>query len=251
MTQDLKEARKICLRLAHKAQDGNLQSAFSSIDMLWTLENKIMNADDIIILSKGQSTLALYAVLIQNGTYFEEEFDNIGKYGGKYSIQVDITKGIKGVYNSAGALGHGLPFACGIAMAKKVKGESGRVFVLVGDGELNEGTMWESFLIAERFKLDNLWIIVDNNSSHSIYSLEKKFKSFALSSRTLWEGNSEFCCENFINTLYKKDKYRAKALIMNTQRGYGCPSMMNGPKWFHRAPNDEELAQLSKEIDEQ
>jgi transketolase len=250
MTQDLKETRKICLRLAHKAQDGNLQSAFSSIDMLWALENKIMNVDDIIILSKGQSTLALYAVLIQNGTYWEEEFDNIGKYGGKYSIQVDITKDIRGVYNSAGALGHGLPFACGIAMAKKVKKESGRVFVLVGDGELNEGTMWESCLIAERFKLDNLWIIVDNNSSHDIPFLAEKFTAFSLLNRKILAGNNITSCADTINNIYPNSE-QVKAIVINTRRGYGCPSMMNGPKWFHRAPNDAELAQLSKEIDEQ
>jgi len=125
MIQDLKEARKICLRLSNKAQDGNLQSAFSSMEILWVLKNKIMSNDDILILSKGQSTLALYAILIQNGTYFEEEFDNIGQYGSKYSVQADVTKHIKGIYNSAGAVGHGLPFACGIEIAKKVKIESG------------------------------------------------------------------------------------------------------------------------------
>ena len=250
MTQDLKEARKICLRLAHKAQDGNLQSAFSSMEILWMLENNVMNKDDIIILSKGQSTLALYAVLIQNGTYFEEEFDNIGKYGGKYSIQVDTTKNIKGMYNSAGALGHGLPFACGIAIAKKVKKEPGRVFVLTGDGEFNEGTMWESCLIAERFKLDNLWIIVDNNSSHNLGYLEEKFAAFALQGMTFTEGNDLNLLYNGI-TLLSHNVQGAKAIIANTQRGYGCPSIMRGQKWFHRAPNDEELSLLSKEIDEQ
>jgi len=250
MTQDLKEARKICLRLAHKAQDGNLQSAFSSMEILWMLENNVMNKDDIIILSKGQSTLALYAVLIQNGTYFEEEFDNIGKYGGKYSIQVDTTKNIKGMYNSAGALGHGLPFACGIAMAKKVKKESGRVFVLTGDGEFNEGTMWEACLIAERFKLNNLWIVVDNNSSHDLGHLGEKFAAFTISGITLTEGNNLNLLNNAVD-LVACNKQEAKAIIANTQRGYGCPSIMRGPKWFHRAPNDEELSLLSKEIDEQ
>jgi transketolase N-terminal domain/subunit len=99
MTQDLKEARKICLRLANKAQDGNLQSAFSSMEIVWALENGIMNSDDMLILSKGQSTLALYSVLIQKGTYLEEDFDNIGRWGSRYSIQADMTRGIKGVHN--------------------------------------------------------------------------------------------------------------------------------------------------------
>lgn len=250
MTQDLKEARKICLRLAHKAQDGNLQSAFSSMEIIWALENNIMDENDVLILSKGQSTLALYSVLIQNGTCLEEEFDTIGQYESKYSIQADVTKHIKGVYNSAGALGHGLPFACGIAMAKKVKNEKGRAFVLTGDGEFNEGTMWESCLIAERFKLDNLWIIVDHNQSHNIHWLEDKFDAFTLESRTLSEGHSV----NFINNIIvsiSHSRYKAKAIVVCTQRGYGCPSIMNGPKWFHRAPNDEELTLLSKEIDEQ
>jgi transketolase len=250
MTQDLKEARKICLRLAHKAQDGNLQSAFSSMEILWTLENIVMNSNDILILSKGQSTLALYAILIQNGTYFEEEFDNIGKYGGKYSIQVDITKHIKGVWNSAGALGHGLPFACGIAMTKKVKKETGRVFVLTGDGEFNEGTMWEACLMAERFNLDNLWIIVDHNSSHNVNWLEEKFAYFNLISRTLIDGHDRNHLKNIVDSI-SYNEHSARAIIVHTQRGYGCPSMMDGPKWFHKAPNDEELFLLSKEIDKQ
>ena len=248
--QDLKEARKICLRLANKAQDGNLQSAFSSIDILWTLENKIMDSDDIVILSKGQSTLALYAVLIQNGTYFEEEFDNIGKYGSRYSIQADVTKNIRGIHNSAGALGHGLPFACGIAMAKKIKKEPGRVFVITGDGEFNEGTMWESCLIADRFYLDNLWVIVDNNASHDVCLFEDKFTSFRLTSRTVVQGNDPDSCEKIIDGLHYTSN-RSRAIIVNTQRGYGCPSMMKGQTWFHKAPSDEELASLSKEIDEQ
>jgi len=249
MIQELKEARKICLRLAHKAQDGNLQSAFSSMEILWTLENKVMNSDDVLILSKGQSTLALYAVLIQNGTYLEEEFDSIGQYGSKYSIQVDITKHIKGTHNSAGALGHGLPFACGIALAKKVKKEKGRIFVITGDGEFNEGTMWESCLIAERFRLDNLWIIIDNNSSHNIKSFEEKFEAFGALKIYVWGGNNPIICEKTIHNI--PDNTRTKAIIVYTQRGFGCPSMMEGQKWFHRAPNDEELSLLSKEIDAQ
>ena len=250
MTQDLKEARKICLRLANRAQDGNLQSAFSSMEILWTLKNHVMNDNDVLILSKGQSTLALYAVLIQNGTYFEEELDSIGQCGNRYSIQADMTKNIKGVHNSAGALGHGLPFACGIAMAKKVKKEPGRVFVLTGDGEFNEGTMWESCLIAEQYQLDNLWIIVDNNRSHNILCLEDKFTAFTLLSRTLSEGNNTDHLKDIIDSM-SHSSHKAKAIIANTQRGYGCPSMMKGPKWFHRAPDNEELAVLSKEVDEQ
>ena len=250
MTPELKEARKICLRLSNKAQDGNLQSAFSSMEILWTLENQVMNDDDVIILSKGQATLALYAILIQKGMYPESEFDTIGQYGSKYSIQVDITKNIKGVYNSAGALGHGLPFACGVAMAKKIKNEKGRVFVLVGDGEFNEGTMWESCLVAERFKLDNLWIIVDHNKSHTMQALCYKFSAFSLAGTLLSEGNDAHYIQRAIDDLSYCTS-GAKVIVAITQRGYGCLSMINGPKWFHRAPNDEELVLLSKEIDEQ
>jgi transketolase len=250
MTQGLKEARKICLKLSNKAQDGNLQSAFSSMEIIWTLQNRIMNSEDILILSKGQSTLALYSVLVQNGTYFEEDFNTIGQYGSRYSIQADMSKHIQGISNSAGALGHGLPFACGRAMAKKVKKEPGRVFVLTGDGEFNEGTMWESCLIAERFKLDNLWIIVDDNQSHDIPGLKEKFTAFDLFSQTVPEGNNPDYLKKIIDSIpHNWDK--AKALIVRTQRGYGCPSMMTGPKWFHRAPNNEELVLLSKEVDEQ
>jgi transketolase len=122
--------------------------------------------------------------------------------------------------------------------------------VLTGDGEFNEGTMWESCLIAERFELDNLWIIVDNNLSHDIPNLEKKFAAFNIASRTLFEGNNPEHLENIMNSM-SHDVHKTKVIIAHTQRGYGCPSMLNGPKWFHRAPNDEELPLLCKEVDEQ
>jgi transketolase len=135
-------------------------------------------------------------------------------------------------------------------MAKKVKNEHGRVFVLTGDGEFNEGTMWESCLVAERFKLGNLWIIIDNNQSHDIPDLGKKFAAFSLSSTTLAEGNDPIHLKNTMDGM-SHNKHEAKVIVVHTQRGYGCPSMLEGPKWFHRAPDDEELSLLCKEVDEQ
>ena len=170
-----KKLRKNALYLSHKCQDGNLQSVFSCLDVVWVLYDKIMNWSpefaqdddrDFFIISKGQATLALYPVLIEKGYFSMDEIaPQIGKFDSRYCIQTDLTKFEGGVENNAGSLGHGLPFAVGIANANKIKKSPSSVYVLCGDGEFCEGTMWESLIFASAKKLDNLTVIIDDNNS--------------------------------------------------------------------------------------
>lgn len=175
MNEISKELRKKALNLSYRCQDGNLQSVFSCLDIVWVLYDQIMNWSvenpldenrDIFVISKGQATLALYPVLIMKELFDEEEvLKEIGQFHSRYCIQTDLTKFSGGIENNAGSLGHGLPFAVGIAMANKIKHSDARTYVLCGDGEFTEGTMWESCILAGAKKLNNLCVIIDDNDS--------------------------------------------------------------------------------------
>ena len=125
--------------------------------MNWSPEKALDDNRDFFIISKGQATLALYPVLIEKGMFsIDEVGDEIGSFHSRYCIQTDLTKFNGGVENNAGSLGHGYPFAVGIVLANKIKKSPSKVYVLVGDGEFCEGTMWEASILAAAKKLDNL-----------------------------------------------------------------------------------------------
>ncbi len=145
--------RRRIIDVAYRDGMGHIPSALSILEIVWDLYDKVMTKDDQFILSKGHGCMALYAVLEAKGLMtWNEKLWGHPKRGGA-------------ILASTGSLGHGLPMAVGLAMAKKIKGEKGRVFCLIGDGECNEGTTWESSLLMQRFGLDNLKVIVDDNGT--------------------------------------------------------------------------------------
>ncbi len=149
----IKKLRNRILEVAMRDGMGHIPSALSILDIIWTLYDRVMTKDDQFILSKGHGCMALYAVLEEKGLFdWSTKAQGHPKRGGA-------------ILASTGSLGHGLPMAVGLAMAKKIKGEKGRVFCLIGDGECNEGTTWESAMLAAHHKLDNLVVIVDQNHS--------------------------------------------------------------------------------------
>ena len=254
--------RKEALYLSHKCQDGNLQSVFSCLDIVWTLYDKIMNWSpekaqdddrDIFIISKGQATLALYPVLIEKGMFSMAEIaSEIGQFHSRYCIQTDLTKFQGGIENNAGSLGHGLPFATGIAYANKIKKSPSRVFVLCGDGEFCEGTMWESCVFASAKKLDNLCLIIDDNNSVGamvpMEDMRSKLEAFGFEVSVV-DGHDMVALEACFRGL-QQGNGRPKAVIAKTVRGYGSKTMADHDIWFHKSPNAEELELLSKEVDE-
>lgn len=262
MEQILKVLRKEILYLSYRCQDGNLQSAFSCVDIIWVLYDRIMNWSveealneerDFCIISKGQATLALYAVLIEKKMFpMDIIAKEIGKFDSKYCIQADLTKFHGGIENSAGSLGHGLPFAVGIAYANKVKKMNSNVYVLCGDGEFCEGTMWESCIFASAKKLDNICIIIDDNNSVgkmvSLGNLKKKFEAFEFDVREV-DGHDINKLESTLNEIMKLKNGNPKLIIAHTIRGYGSETMTKFDVWFHKAPNRNELEQLEREID--
>lgn len=260
MEKEARELRKDILYLSHKCNDGNLQSAFSCVDALWVLYSEIMNWSpenakaedrDIFIISKGQATLALYPILVKKGFFSLEEIaSQIGQFDSRFCNQVDVTKFDGGIENSAGSLGHGLPFAVGIAMANKIKGIDSTTYVMCGDGEFTEGTMWESCILACTHKLDNLCVIIDDNDSVSAMvnmgSLSEKLNAFGFD---VYEADGHSFSELKQAFMYEK-KEKPIAVITHTVRGFGSKTLIENDVWFHKAPNKEELELLCKEVDE-
>lgn len=157
MNSGCRDIRKSILRASYRGQDGNLQSCFSSLEIIWTLYHDVMRISpdtarqpghDRFVLSKGQANLALMCVLAHEGYLDSGELDTFGRFDSRISLQGDRTKFDGLLENSAGSLGHGFPIAAGLAWAARIKGTDERVFVLAGDGEMNEGTMWEAALFA-------------------------------------------------------------------------------------------------------
>lgn len=263
MTNISKTLRKDALYLSHKCQDGNLQSVFSCLDIVWTLYDKVMNwapekamdeDRDIFIISKGQATLALYPVLIQKGMFDRETIaSEIGSFHSRYCIQTDLTKFPEGgIENNAGSLGHGLPFAVGIAHANKIKHSPAQVYVLCGDGEFCEGTMWESCIFASAKKLDNLCVVIDDNASVSAMvdmgSFREKLTAFGFDVAEI-NGHDMEAAEAAFRAMGELRNGRPKAVIAHTIRGYGSKTLTDLDVWFHKAPNAEELEALCKEVD--
>ena len=261
MTAIGKELRKKALALSSRCRDGNLQSVFSCLDVMWVLYDRIMNwspdmatADDrdFFIISKGQATLALYPVLIEKGMFnMDEIVGEIGDFGSRYCIQTDLTKFAGGIENNAGSLGHGLPFAVGIANANKIKNLDSKTFVLTGDGEFCEGTMWESLIYASSRRLDHLCVIVDDNDSVGAMvdmgNLHGRIASFGFDVLDV-DGHDMDKVEAAFRSL-DWNNGRPKAVVAKTVRGYGSRTLTDNDVWFHKAPNADELKSLIAEVD--
>jgi len=223
METTIKKLRNRILEVALRDEMGHIPSALSILDIIWTLYDKVKTKDDQFILSKGHGVMALYAVLEEKGLLdWSEKLMGHPKRGGA-------------ILASTGSLGHGLPMAIGLAMAKKIKGEEGRVFCLIGDGECNEGTVWESAMLATHHNLDNLVVIVDQNHSSDraldTGDLRGKFSSFGWSSDELFNGNNCSHIEPTLSGFWYSE--RPRAYIMNTTKANGVPFMQEN-SWHNK-----------------
>ncbi len=235
-----KQLRKKIIKMKYESQEGHLGSALSCIDILNVLYSKILGIDpknpldenrDRFILSKGHASAALFAVLAQRGFFPEEALDTYCKNGSK--LAGHPTRGcVPGVESSTGALGHGLPMGAGMAVAGKNDKKNYRVFVLMSDGEMDEGTTWEAALFSAHHKLDNLTVIIDYNKwqafgrTNEVLNLEpldKKWESFGWEVRKI-DGHNFKEIENALKAVpFKKGK--PSVIIANTIKGKGIASM--------------------------
>ena len=251
-TKSLKEIRKKIIIASSTAKEGHIPSALSILDILYVLYNNFIDINMIknkaldrerFVLSKGHASLGLYAILMENNIISENLFDDFATYNSILGGHPDTNK-VLGVEASTGSLGHGFPMAVGMSLGYKIKNITSRVFVLIGDGECNEGTIWESALLASHHKLNNLTCVIDYNHSTDramqMGNISDKFKSFGWESINI-DGHNH---EEILKALNNVDKVKPLAIIANTIKGFGCKPMENDPSWHHKSPSSDELETL-------
>jgi transketolase len=250
--------KKNILQAAYNAGEGHLGSAFSIVDILFVLYESVMNFTlenmndedrDFLILSKGHASLAHAAILEKNMFITHEQFMEFGSHNSILGGHLSKNK-VPGVEASTGSLGHGISMSIGVALASKIKRITNRIFVIVGDGECNEGTFWESMLLGAHHNLDNLYCIIDYNRSNDralkLDSLEKKLDAFGWNVITI-DGHSHSEILSALSTANIGSE-KPFAVIANTIKGNGIKEMENNPAWHHRTPTANELKIMMKEL---
>ena len=212
------------------------------------------DARDRFILSKGHAAPALYSVLANRGYFDVEELKNFRHIDNNLQGHPDMNKVI-GVDMSTGSLGQGLSIANGIAISSKLNSRGIRVYCLLGDGEIEEGQVWEAAMTSSHYKLDNLCVIVDNNNLQidgtvenvmSPYPIDSKFKSFGFNVINIDGHNIEEIIKAF--NMAKNVKGKPTAIIAKTIKGKGVSFMENQVGWHGKAPNEDEYKQAIKEL---
>lgn len=241
LTERGKQIRRDLYWLSKSNGGYHYGGTFSTIEILYNLYDKILGKDDRFILSKGHACWGYYVLLRELG--FNPALEG--------HPHLDMANG---VHWTTGSEGHGMPAGVGMAFAKKKMGKKGRVFVLVGDGECQEGTTWESLLLASKHNLDNLTVIMDNNriqGSGLVRDILGNIDSVIFSAAYTcgWEtsvidGHDD---ETILRALMK-NHHRPHFIIANTVKGKGVSFMENAPEWHSKWPNPEEEKRIMEEL---
>lgn len=259
------ELRKDVINMICAGKAGHIGGDMSVMDILVTLYFSQMNISpenmddpdrDLFVMSKGHSVEALYAVLAKKGFFsIDEVIERFSKFGSEF-IGHPNNK-LPGIEMNSGSLGHGLPVCVGMALAGKMNKKDRRVYTIMGDGELAEGSVWEAAMSASQYKLDNLCAVVDRNRLQISGTTEEvmhqddvaeRFRSFGWNVIDVKDGNN-------IEQLYaafeeaKKVKGKPTLLVANTVKGCGSAVMENKAAWHHHVPNEEEYTQIMKDLD--
>ncbi len=260
------KVRTDILNSIHTAASGHIGGSMSAADVLVWLYYRQMNVDpsdpgmadrDRFVLSKGHAAPALYAVLAERGFFPVEELSTLRKLHSRLQghPNMNLTPGID---MTTGSLGQGISAAAGLALSLKLTGKSGRVYALLGDGELQEGQVWEAFMFASHHKLSNLCVLIDRNRLQidgqtkdvmNVSPVEKKLESFGLSVQRV-DGHSFPELEKGFSWA-DTAKDGPCAIVLDTVKGKGVSFMENNAGWHGKAPNDEEHALALLELEEQ
>ena len=257
------EVRKDIIEEVYSAKSGHPGGALSCADILTVLYFNQMNIDekkpedpnrDRLILSKGHASPALYAVLAEKGYFPKEELKNFRKIGSKLQGHPDM-KNIPGVDMTTGSLGQGLSAGVGMALASKMDKAGCKIYCILGDGEIEEGQVWEALTAASRNKLDNLCVILDNNNLQIDGEIEKvggmsniteKLLSFGFNVVNINGHNIDEIIDAI--TTAKQTKGKPTAIIAKTVKGKGISFMENNASWHGKAPNEEEYNLAIEEL---
>ena len=258
------DIRKDIISLIHRAGCGHIGGDLSVTDILVALYYEKMNVSpetfsdpdrDRFILSKGHSVEALYAVLADRGYYDKEELETYSQYGSKF-IGHPSNK-VNGVEMNTGSLGHGLSLGVGMALAARMDKKSYRTYVVMGDGEVAEGSVWEAAMAGGHYKLDNLTAFVDRNrlqisgTTEEVMtqdSQEQRWAAFGWNVLSI-PGNDMGAILDAVD-LAARTKGKPTVIIANTTKGCGVSFIENQAGWHHKVPNAEQTAAALKELDE-
>ena len=247
----------------HAAKAGHPGGSLSAADLFTYLYFKEMNVDpenpqwadrDRFVLSKGHTAPGLYAALALRGFFPWEELKTLRQMDSRLQGHPNMNE-TPGVDMSTGSLGQGISAAAGMALAAKHMGKSCRVYTLLGDGEIQEGEVWEAMMFAHHYKLDNLCVIIDNNGLQidgniadvmSPYPIPEKLRAFGFAVAEI-DGH-DFAAMEAAFTLARETKGVPFAIVMKTTKGKDVSYMENQAGWHGKAPNDEEYEQAMTEL---
>lgn len=247
----LLRAKQRLLRMHYESGVGHIGGNLSSLDILMTLYHEVLRPEDAFVLSKGHAAGALYVTLWSKGALREEDLKLFHKDGTRLSGHPPV-QGIPEILFATGSLGHGLGLAAGLALARKLKQEPGRVFCLTSDGEWNEGSNWETLIFLKHHQLDNLTLIVDLNGLQGfgrtcevadIAPLTGKFRSFGLSASEV-DGHD---CTALADVLgrYEADPV---AIVARTIKGHGVSFMEDRFEWHYLPLREEQYREAALEL---
>ena len=247
----------------HAAKCGHPGGSMSAADMFTYLYFKELNVDpknpqwedrDRFVLSKGHTAPGLYTALALRGFFPVEDLITLRKVGSYLQGHPNMNS-VPGVDMSTGSLGQGISAACGMALSAKLKNKSNRVYTLLGDGEIQEGQVWEACMFAAHYKLDNMVVIVDNNGLQidgniadvmSPYPIVDKFLAFGFNTIAI-DGHDFDAIEKAFEAA-RKCKGQPTAIVMSTTKGKGVSYMENNAGWHGKAPSDAEFEQAMAEL---
>ncbi|WP_031475083.1 transketolase [Agathobaculum desmolans] len=250
------------VRMVHEHHASHIASALSVVDILTVLYHDIMHINpqnpnmperDRLVLSKGHAGVAIYATLAEMGFFELERLDQYYSDGSVFSGHVSH-KGVPGVELSTGSLGHGVCVAVGMAFAAKRSCKKHRVYAIVGDGECDEGAVWETALFAQQYRLGNLTVIVDHNKMQAMGTCEavmnlgdlaEKWKAFGWHVISVENGNNH---DQLRKALQSTDDELPTCIIANTVKGKGVSFMENNLLWHYRDPQGDAYIKAMQEL---
>ncbi len=263
------QVRRDIVRMVHKVQSGHPGGSLGCTDFFVTLFFQIMKRnsvfdmngknEDIFFLSNGHISPVFYSVLARSGYFKLDELYTFRKLNSRLQGHPATHEGLPGIRVASGSLGQGLSVAIGAALSKKLNNDNNLVYVLLGDGELQEGQVWEALMFASHNKLDNIMVTIDYNGQqidgpvdeiNSLLNLKDKLKSFGWKVIESDGNDYNSLIESFNKAKSKLDKGFPVINIMKTVMGKGVDFMENSHKWHGIAPNDEQLAKALDQLEE-
>jgi transketolase len=256
MTPACRKIRRDILHASHASGHGHIPTSFSIVEMLCAVydtmkhdpANPRWEGRDVFVLSKGHAALGFYVTLANYGYFKVEELSTFGAFGSRLGCHADRLK-VPGAEVSTGSLGHGIGVAAGMALAFRLQKSSRRAFTLIGDGESNEGSVWEAVMVATNLKLSNLTILYDDNHSQvrslPIPNPAERFRAFGC--HTIEADGHDL---EALKAALAQPADTVKVIVAHTTKGQGCPTIVrNMFEWHRKSPKPEEMEVLMKELE--